>query len=152
MNISLPRFLFFFILLFLFPLISRATTDSSTSLVGNQGYDLVSYQQKSGPVRGSGNHVVFYHDVAYIFATTENKKIFAANPEKYLPAYGGYCAYGVASGHKVISDPLAWKLVNGTLYLNLNKQVQDIWLKDIPANIKKADEQWSKIKDKNPSI
>ncbi|WP_454781831.1 YHS domain-containing (seleno)protein [Legionella sp. WA2022007384] len=152
MNVSPLRFVSFFFLLFLFPLASGAVTDSKISLVGAQGYDLVSYQQKSGPIRGSGNHVVFYQGIAYIFASTENKKTFTANPEKYLPAYGGYCAFGVASGHKVISDPLAWKLVDGKLYLNLNKQIQDIWVKNIPANIKKADEQWSKIKDKSPSI
>ncbi|HHS8486875.1 TPA: YHS domain-containing (seleno)protein, partial [Legionella anisa] len=87
-----------------------------------------------------------------IFASKENKKTFAADPEKYLPAYGGYCAYGVAMGHKVISDPLAWKLVKGKLYLNLNKEIQGIWAKDSAGNIKKADEQWLKIKDKDPSI
>lgn len=55
-------------------------------------------------------------------------------------------------GHKVISDPLAWKLVKGKLYLNLNKEIQGIWAKDSAGNIKKADEQWLKIKDKDPSI
>lgn len=143
---------FIFFLFFLLPLSSIAATDNSISLVGDQGYDLVSYQQKSGPVRGSGNHVAFYQGVAYIFATAENKKTFEANPEKYLPAYGGYCAYGVSVGHKVISDPLAWKIVNGKLYLNLNHQIQNTWVKDIQGNIKKADEQWLKIKDKDPSI
>ncbi|CAM2923560.1 Uncharacterised protein [Legionella steigerwaltii] len=152
MNLLHSRFLSFFFLFFLLPLSAKAETDNTISLVGNQGYDLVSYQQKSGPLRGSGNYVVMHHGVAYIFASTENKKTFAANPEKYLPAYGGYCAYGVASGHKVVSDPLAWKIVDGTLYLNLNKQVQAIWLKDIPGNIKKANEQWAQIKDKDASI
>lgn len=95
---------------------------------------------------------MYYQGVAYIFASTENKKIFAANPEKYLPAYGGYCAYGVSVCHKVISDPLAWKIVNDKLYLNLDKQIQEIWAKDMPGNIKKADAQWIKIRDKNPSI
>ncbi|KTC80292.1 hypothetical protein Lche_2312 [Legionella cherrii] len=152
MNLLHSRIFPFFFLFFLLPFSAKAATDSSISLVGDQGYDLVSYQQKSGPVRGSGNHVVMYHGIAYIFATQENKKAFAANPEKYLPAYGGYCAYGVASGHKVISDPLAWKIVDGKLYLNLNKQIQAIWVKDIPGNIKKADEQWSQIKDKDASI
>lgn len=152
MNFLHSRFLSFFFLLFLLPLSAKAAVDNSISVVGNQGYDLVSYQQKSGPVHGNGNHVAMYHGIAYIFATTENKKAFAANPEKYLPAYGGYCAYGVASGHKVISDPLAWKIVDERLYLNLNKQIQDIWVKDIPGNIKKADVQWPQIKDKDASI
>ncbi|HHF7353294.1 TPA: YHS domain-containing (seleno)protein [Legionella anisa] len=152
MNGSPLRLLASFFLLLLFPMYLIAATNSPISLVGNQGYDLVSYRQTSGPVRGSGNHVVFYQGVAYVFASTENKKTFAADPEKYLPAYGGYCAYGVAMGHKVISDPLAWKLVNGKLYLNLNKEIQGIWAKDSAGNIKKADEQWLKIKNKDPSI
>ncbi|KTC83548.1 YHS domain-containing (seleno)protein [Legionella cincinnatiensis] len=153
MNI-LPSRLYslFFITLFLLLQSSISAASNSISLVGNQGYDLVSYQQKSGPVRGNGNHVAFYQGVAYIFATAENQKTFAANPEKYLPAYGGYCAYGVSVGHKVISDPLAWKIVNNKLYLNLNQQIQGIWVKDIPGNIKKADAQWIKIQNKGPSI
>ncbi|EEZ94024.1 conserved hypothetical protein [Legionella longbeachae D-4968] len=52
----------------------------------------------------------------------------------------------------MISDPLAWKIVNDKLYLNLDKQIQEIWAKDMPGNIKKADAQWIKIRDKNPSI
>ncbi|HCC3106577.1 TPA: YHS domain protein, partial [Legionella pneumophila] len=100
-------------------------SDASISLVGVQGYDLVSYHQKNGPVRGSGNHTAYHNGVAYLFATDENKKVFQANPEKYLPAYGGYCAFAVSVGRKVVSDPLAWKIVDGILYLNLNKQVQE---------------------------
>ncbi|WP_115707818.1 YHS domain-containing (seleno)protein [Legionella sainthelensi] len=152
MKILLSRCSYLCVVLFLFLQSSISAAESPVSLVGNQGYDLVSYQQKSGPVRGNGNHVAFYQGVAYIFATAKNKNTFAANPEKYLPAYGGYCAYGVTVGHKVIIDPLAWKIVNDKLYLNLNQQIQDIWAKDIPGNIKKADAQWIKIKDKSPSI
>ncbi|HAT8179301.1 TPA: YHS domain-containing protein [Legionella pneumophila] len=125
-------------------------SDAAISLVAVQGYDLVSYHQKSGPVRGSGNHTVYHNGVAYLFATDENKKAFQANPEKYLPAYGGYCAFAVSVGRKVVSDPLAWKVVDGILYLNLNKQVQEFWSKDIPGNIKKGNIQWEKIKDIDP--
>lgn len=140
---------FLIIALFLLPHLALANNDAN-SLVGVQGYDLVSYHQKSGPVRGNGNHTVYYQGVAYIFASDANKKLFQADPEKYLPAYGGYCAYGVAAGKKVISDPLAWKIVNGTLYLNLNTQIQDIWSKDIPGYIKKADGEWLTIKNTDP--
>ncbi|HHT7620753.1 TPA: YHS domain-containing (seleno)protein [Legionella pneumophila] len=125
-------------------------SDASISLVGVQGYDLVSYHQKNGPVRGSGNHTAYHNGVAYLFATDENKKVFQANPERYLPAYGGYCAFAVSVGRKVVSDPLAWKIVDGILYLNLNKQVQEFWSKDIPGNIKKGNIQWEKIKDIDP--
>jgi YHS domain-containing protein len=116
-------------------------------LVGLQGYDPVSYFQKSGPLHGDGNHEAFYEGVSYIFATDSNKKAFQANPAKYLPAYGGYCAFGVSAGRKVFGDPLSWKIVDSKLYLNLNKKVQKIWLKDIPLYIKQADNEWVKIKD-----
>lgn len=125
-------------------------SDYANSLVGAQGYDLVSYHQISGPVRGNGNHTAFFDGISYIFATDANKKAFQADPKKYLPAYGGYCAYGVSVGKKIISDPLAWKIVNGTLYLNLNNQIQEIWSKDINGYIKKADDEWPKIMNKDP--
>lgn len=137
------------IIIFMMPVLAWAS-DISSSLVANQGYDLVSYFQKEGPVRGSGNYTGYYEGVSYIFSTKENKKTFLANPKKYLPAYGGYCAFGVSVGSKIVSDPLAWKIVDGTLYLNLNKNTQEIWEKDIPGYIKKANINWPKIKDINP--
>ena len=76
------------------------------ALVGAQGYDLVSYHQPSGPVRGSGYHAKAYKGVTYIFANEGNAETFAANPEKYLPEFGGFCAMGVAKGKKIEVDPM----------------------------------------------
>lgn len=135
--------------LFLVPAMA-ASTSTAVSTVADQGYDLVSYHQQGGPVRGNGDYPVYYKGSAYIFANSENKNAFKDNPEKYLPAYGGYCAFGVSVGKKFISDPLAWKIVDGKLYLNLNQRVSKIWSKDIPGYIKKADLQWPGIKDKSP--
>jgi len=59
--------------------------------------------------------------------------MFEANPEKYIPAYGGYCAYGVAVGNKFIADPELWMIEDGKLYLNLDTDIQKKWLKDIPG-------------------
>lgn len=126
---------------------STAHAADEIALIGNQGYDLVSYF-KDGPVRGSGNHSAAYKGVTYIFANKANKEMFQANPETYLPAYGGYCAYGVRAGRKVIVDPLAWKIVDGKLYLNLNDNVQKIWQKDISGNITLANENWKELKNK----
>ena len=144
------KVIFVTLYLTLFMSLNPAYANSETNLVANQGYDLVSYFQTSGPMRGTGDHVVYRNGVAYLFATDENKKAFAENPEKYLPAYGGYCAFGVAVGKKIVSDPLAWKIVDGKLYLNLNKNVAVIWSKDIPGYIKKAELNWPNIKDKDP--
>ncbi len=75
--------------------------------------------------------------------------MFDANPEKYLPAYGGYCAMGVAMGRKFATDPEAFKIVDGKLYLNLNSSIQKVWFRDIPGNIEKANENWADIKTVN---
>ncbi|EEZ94025.1 hypothetical protein [Legionella longbeachae] len=74
MNILDSRFYSLSFILFMLFQSSVSAAGNSISLVGNQGYDLVTYQKKSGPVRGNGNQVVYYQGVAYIFASTENKK------------------------------------------------------------------------------
>ena len=89
--------------------------------------------------------------VTYLFASEDNKKKFEANPQKYIPAYGGYCAFGVTEGKKFATDPEAWKIVDGKLYLNLDKDAQAEWGKDVPGNIRKADSIWPRIKDTPPS-
>jgi YHS domain-containing protein len=125
--------------------------DVTHSTPGVGGYDPVAYFTDGKPVRGSGYHVAVQDGVTYAFANAEHKKLFVANPNKYLPAYGGYCAYGVAVGKKFVADPEVWKIVDGTLYLNLDKGIQDKWQKDVPGYIKKADKNWVEIKDKNAS-
>lgn len=125
--------------------------DSSQFAVGLQGYDVVAYFTQNKPVKGNGDHVVTRDGVTYLFANEEDKKLFIANPEKYLPQYGGWCAFGASVGKKISSDPLAWKIVDGKLYLNLNQRVQGLWSKDISGYIKKADSNWPKIKEIDPS-
>ena len=66
----------------------------------------------------------------------------------YAPQYGGYCAYGLADGHKAPTDPQAWTIVNGKLYLNYDKDVQQSWNKKQREYILKADSLWPEIKDK----
>ena len=73
--------------------------------------------------------------------------MFKNNPEKYAPQYGGFCAFGVAMEKKFDTDPLAWKIVDNKLYLNLNTDVQKRWLTDVPGYIAQSTENWSSIKD-----
>ena len=72
--------------------------DYTHSTPGLSGYDPVAYFTEGKPVRGNGYHVSHFKGVTYAFASEEHKELFDANPEKYVPAYGGYCAYGVAEG------------------------------------------------------
>ena len=68
-------------------------------------------------------------------------------PSRYLPQYGGFCAHGVAVGGKYPIDPRAFRIVEGRLYLNKTFEVQKIWKKAVPGNIRKADEKWPALKD-----
>lgn len=121
------------------------------STTGVLGYDLVAYHTEGKPVRGDGNNLVVIDDVTYLFASEANKKAFEANPNKYLPAFGGYCAFGASVGKKFVGDPEVWKIVDGRLYLNLDRNIQKMWFEDISGNIVKAEQNWPQIKDKAPS-
>ncbi|QMU61295.1 MAG: YHS domain-containing protein [Gammaproteobacteria bacterium] len=121
------------------------------STVGVQGYGLVSYQTGKRPVQGNGNHLVTHDGVNYLFSSADNQEAFKKNPNKYLPAYGGWCAFGVSVNKKFIGDPTVWEIVDGKLYFNLDNSIKSMWVKDIPGNIKKADANWPKIKNKHYS-
>jgi hypothetical protein len=78
-------------------------------------------------------------------ASAANRDAFKADPAKYAPQYGGYCAWAVSRGYTAGIDPEAWKIVNDRLYLNYSTAVQAKWSEDIPGNIAKAGENWPKI-------
>ena len=78
----------------------------------------------------------------WLFATAENRDRFQAEPERYAPQYGGYCAYAVSKGRTASIDPEAWRVVDGKLYLNYSKGVQKKWEQDVAGNVSKADKNW----------
>lgn len=150
MNKLKTKLLGLFIALALLPTMAYAA-NTENSAVAIQGYDVVGYFTEGKPVKGDGNHAVMHDGLNYLFASDEHKKTFEANPDKYVPQYGGWCAYGVAVNKKFVGDPLVWKIVDGKLYLNLDQKVADIWVKDIPGYITKSEASWPQIKDKAPS-
>lgn len=125
--------------------------EEHTSLFGDsavaQGYDVVSYFDGK-PQPGKETIQTEYRDGNFWFSSIENQKRFLENPAKYIPAYGGYCAYSVAQGYLAPIDPKVYKIYKGKLYLNYNEAVQARWLKDIDGFIKKANVEWPKIKNK----
>ena len=123
---------------------------SSTGLA-LQGYDPVAYFTDGAATPGNWKITASYKDATYRFASEEHKAAFEADPEAYLPQYGGYCAFGAAMGFKFDGDPHQWKIVDGALYLNISKDIQDRWLKDVPGFIEQADGKWTEIADKKPS-
>lgn len=111
-----------------------------------KGYDTVAYFTKGQPTKGSDQYAATYKNAIYHFSSAENRDLFRANPTKYAPQFGGFCAYGVTKGRKFDTDPTAWRVVDGKLYLNLNHDVQKIWVKDVPGNITTAINTWTTIK------
>ncbi len=125
--------------------------DYAHSTPAAQGYDVVSYQTDKRPTRGNGHFVATHDGATYIFASKENQETFNADPERYVPAYNGFCAFGVSVGKKFVADPEVYRVVDNRLYLNLDATIQDAWLKDVPGRIDTANTQWRKIKDVNPA-
>lgn len=115
------------------------------------GYDVVAYFKEGKPVQGDAKFALTHKEATYRFSSQENLDTFKANPAKYEPAYGGFCAYGVSVGAKFDGDPRYWKIVDGKLYLNLSAEIQESWNKDVKGHITKAEANWPKIASKLPS-
>jgi YHS domain-containing protein len=110
-----------------------------------KGYDPVAYFTDGGPVKGKQEFRYEWEGAKWLFASAGHRDLFKADPGKYAPQYGGYCAYAVSQGKTADIDPEAWNIVDGRLYLNLSKDVQKKWSSDIPGYIKKADRNWPHI-------
>jgi YHS domain-containing protein len=109
------------------------------------GYDAVAYFSTNHPVEGNAAFTHRYKGVEWRFSSAANRDAFKADPARYAPQYGGYCAWAVAHGGTAKGDPQAWKIVNGKLYLNYDSEIQKRWEQDIPANIAKSETNWPKI-------
>lgn len=109
------------------------------------GYDPVAYFLSGRPVKGSSSYKTMYKGAEFRFASAANLAKFKANPAAYAPQYGGYCAWAISQGYTASGDPTVWKIVNGKLYLNYNREVGERWGKDIPGHIRSANINWPKI-------
>ncbi len=106
------------------------------------GYDPVAYFEDGQPIQGKKDFTHAWKGATWRFATASHRDLFAADPESYAPQYGGYCAFAVSKGYTASTDPEAWTIVDGKLYLNYSKKVREQWMQDIPGNIAKADKNW----------
>jgi YHS domain-containing protein len=116
--------------------------------VAIHGHDPVAYFVDGKPSKGRSDLSASANGATYWFASEKNLQTFKADPAKYEPQYGGYCAYGVAQGFKPDIDPTAFKVVEGKLFLNLSPAVQSRWLADVPGHIVRANANWTQLKDK----
>lgn len=123
----------------------KLVNTGSFGSIAIKGYDPVAYFSESQAVKGSKEFTHAYKGATWRFASAKNRDLFAANPAKYEPQYGGWCAYAMAEGKKVKIDPKAWKIHDGKLYLNYNAKIQNIWVSERAKRIMDADAMWSKI-------
>lgn len=115
-----------------------------------EGYDVVAYFSNKA-VKGATKYQLKYDGANYKFSSEKNKEIFKNNAQMYVPQYGGWCAYAMASkGEKVSINPKTFEIRNGKLYLFYNAffdNTLESWLAEMPNElIKKADANWNKIK------
>ncbi|MGF1650030.1 MAG: YHS domain-containing (seleno)protein [Hyphomicrobiaceae bacterium] len=110
--------------------------------VAIKGFDPVAYFTLGKPTPGSSDITVQHQGATWRFATSEHKALFEADPAKYTPAYGGYCAFGVAKGALFKIEGDAWSIRDGVLYLNYDKSVQANWLKSPQSFIADANAKW----------
>ena len=136
---------FSFALLLLIGFGGIAAGASPTGPVAIKGYDSVAYFKDGKALKGSESFSFPWHTMTWYFRTGENRDLFAASPEKYAPQYDGYCAWAMTESRKAITDPEVWRIVDGKLYLNCSMSAYQKWIKDLPGNIKKADENWLKL-------
>ncbi|MEW5422129.1 YHS domain-containing (seleno)protein [Amorphus sp. 3PC139-8] len=118
------------------------------------GYDVVAYRDlaqapvgASQPeaVPGRADITASYNGATFAFATEANRDRFLADPARYIPAYDGHCAYGVAVRGKVPGNPNLWRIVDGTLYLNISPDIVRRWERDIDGNLAKAETNWTAL-------
>jgi YHS domain-containing protein len=114
--------------------------------VAIDGYDAVAYRTEAKPMKGSPQHALQWKGATWHFSSEANRRLFEAEPEKYTPQYGGYCAFGMSRGYKAKVDPEAWSIVGGKLYLNYNQSVRTTWLEETAEFIAKADAAWPSVK------
>ena len=107
-----------------------------------KGYDPVSYFTTGKPAPGLAQFATTYKGAAYRFASAENRDRFVAAPEKFLPQYGGYCAYAIALNQIADIDPDEWAIVDNKLYLNNNFISQTLWSFDKSGNIARGNQNW----------
>lgn len=119
-----------------------------------EGFDVVSYFTEKAPKTGNKKHQTTYDGVKFLFLSKENLELFKANPKKYIPQYGGYCAYAVgAKNIKKATDPESFEIREGKLYVFYNNffgNKLDDWKEGDTKKLKKqADINWEKLKNKN---
>lgn len=109
------------------------------------GADPVAYFEAGEAVAGEAEHSLTWQGVTWHFASDAHRAAFQADPERYAPAFGGYCAYAVGNGYKAKIDPAAWSIVDGRLYLNYSRDVRAKWRQRRDHYIQAGRQNWPEL-------
>lgn len=114
----------------------------ATGGVAINGYDPVAYFDENRPVAGRAELAYEHDGVTWLFSSERRRDRFSADPARYLPQFGGYCAYAVGSGYSARSDPAAFSIVDDKLYLNFDLATRDAWIQNAAALIEAGERNW----------
>ena len=121
-------------------------TQQDSNGVTLSGHDAVAYFTMNKAVKGYAGISAVHDGAIYHFSSEANRDAFNANPGKYAPQYGGFCAYGAAIGAKFPVDPTVFAIVDDKLYVNNSAGVSKLWTAKQSRAITLADNKWSKIR------
>ena len=122
---------------------------AGVSGIALDGYDPVAFFTDGKPMHGDPAISATYNGATYLFASKDHKVRFLADPQKYVPQFGGYCAFGVSLGALFPVDINTWQIRNGKLYLNLNPSILEQFNQDFEGYVNKAEKKWPKLVEKN---
>lgn len=117
----------------------------SVENVAIDGYDPVSYFVSSSANKADGTHQYVYKEMTWYFSSDENLQTFSADPESFIPKFGGFCAYELADEDLVNSDPQFWYIHNRGLYLFNDEGAKEDWFREIDVRLTSAEENWVKL-------
>jgi YHS domain-containing protein len=120
----------------------NAVADGDDERVMLKGHDVVAYFTQGRHALGSAQFKSVYEGVTFRFASAEHKTLFDANPKKYQPEYGGYCANGIAYGIPWGGDADTWRMIDGRLFINGGPGSKAAFELDLKTNIERADRYW----------
>lgn len=110
------------------------------------GFDAVAYHSDGVALPGDPAITLEHEGATWRFASEANRTAFAADPDRYAPAYGGHCAWAMAQGYLAPGDPQVWRIEGGRLFLNASEGVHRRWLRDVPGFIARADAAWPTLR------
>jgi YHS domain-containing protein len=121
----------------------NATPDAQGAALMLKGFDVVAYHTEGKEAMGSADFRSVYEGTTFQFKSAQHKALFDANPQKYLPAFGGYCANGLAYGIPWGGDADTWKMIDGKVYIFGGAGSRDAFLVDEKANLALAEKYWN---------